>query len=409
MGTTRHFALGKALRAHGWQVAIIAGSAEHNTRRQRLRPGESHRLEHIDGVDFLWLRTPSYRGNGLGRSRGMVEFAARTLAHRLKASVPVPDAIIGSSPHPFGALAGCFLAQRHRVPFIYEIRDLWPQTLIDMGAFSARHPICVALRGAEALLCRRAAQIIALMPNLADYLGPRGAPADKITWLPNFADFGVFPPPFSKPQGEHFTLMYLGAHGAANGLDNLVDAMALLSRSDDGRNIRLRLVGDGPERPRLMEKAAALGLENVSFEPAVPKYEVAGLAADADALVFNLRDLPVFRYGISPNKLFDYMACGRPIVFCTNASNNPVAEAGAGISVPAERPEALAQAMLDLSRRPHDELLQMGSAGRRHVEQRYSVEIISQRLAGLLDDAVTSSGKRRQILRGLAGHPGQVA
>ena len=117
----------------------------------------------------------------------------------------------------------------------------------------------------------------------------------------------------------------------------------------------------------------------------VPKNNIPALAANAHALVFNLIDVPVFRFGISSNKLFDYMASARPILFCSNASNNPIADAGCGIAVPPQEPDSLAKAMLMLAKKPRDERVRMGAAGRRHVEENYSYNRLAQRLAETLD------------------------
>src|SRR5690606_10607205 len=148
------------------------------------------------------------------------------------------------------------------------------------------------------------------------------------------------------------TLMYFGAHGAANGLDNIIRAMGQLRHSQTPRPIRLRLGGDGPLKGHLIAPAQELDLETISFEPPVPKREIARVASQADAFIFNLIDAPVFKYGISSNKLFDFMACGRPVVFSCNAPNNPIESAGGGITVPPGDSAALVRAIIGLEELP---------------------------------------------------------
>lgn len=376
-GGTRHFDLAKRLPEFGWKASIVAAGTELNTGRQRLHAGELHRLDTFDGIDFLWLATPAYQGNGLGRLRNMATYAGRALG-RSTALLPPPDAVIGSSVHPLAAWASLRLASRFRVPFFFEVRDLWPETLIDMGTLSRNHPAAIAMRMLEGHLYRRANRIISLLPHAHRYISRFGIPEDKIAWLPNGIDLDRFPPPLQPTPSESFTFMYFGAHGGANGLDNIIAAMRLLQ----DRPIHLRLIGDGPAKASLAETAA--GLANVTFEPPVPKDAIPALAAEADAFVFNLIDAPVFNYGISSNKLFDFMAAGRPILFACNASNNPVADAKAGITVPPGDPRALRDAMLQMADTPADERARLGQNGRGYVETNHDFRGLARRLADIL-------------------------
>src|SRR5690606_10302552 len=141
--------------------------------------------EVCEGVDFLWLRTPEYGGNGLGRMANMLVFAARTRV-LLPRIIPVPpDVVIGSSPQPFAALAAERLAQRLHVPFVLEVRDLWPESLVDVGNFSSHHPLILVLRRIERHLYRKADHVICLLPGAEAFIRSRGARADRITLVPN--------------------------------------------------------------------------------------------------------------------------------------------------------------------------------------------------------------------------------
>ncbi|MGL4396201.1 MAG: glycosyltransferase family 4 protein [Hyphomicrobium sp.] len=385
-GGTRHYALAKALTAHGWRMSIIAASTEHKTRRQRLADGETSRLQMVDGVPFLWLKARLYAGNGADRVRNMMDYTARVLQARNTAALDRPDAIIGSSVHPFAAWAGRRLARRFKVPFLFEVRDLWPQTLIDMGRLKSSSPAAYAMRRLELSLANDAARLIVLMPSADTYYAAHGVDVGKIVWIPNGADLSLFPEPAPPaPHDDVFTLMYFGAHGEANGLDTLLDAMKLVAARNLTPRIRLRLIGDGPEKARLMARAAGDAMSCVTFEDAVPRHEIPPLAASADAFVFHLLDLPVFKYGISSNKLFDFMAAGRPIVFACGSSNNPVAQAEAGITVPPMDAARMADAIARLAAMPPDQRHRMGLSGRRHVEQNYAVETLAKTLAGTLN------------------------
>lgn len=386
-GGTRHHALARHLEAYGWQASIIAGSNELNTGRQRLARGEPHRRETREGVSFCWLRTAEHASLP-GRLIGMLGFTLRVVTSPCLRDLPPPDVVIGSSVHPFAAWAGLRLARRYRVPFIFEVRDLWPQTLVDMGAAREGSLAVRMLRWLERHLYRAAARIVVLMPRADDYIVRLGIPRDRVVWIPNGVDLsGPEPPP---PQlHAAFTLMYFGAHGQANGLDNILAAMAQLRELDLVRPVRLRLIGDGPLKPRLVEQARRLGLENVVFEPSVPKAAIAGLAAEADAFIVNLVDLPIYRYGISLNKLFDYLAAGRPIVFAGASANDPVAEARAGLSVPPGDPGALAGAIARLVALPEAERAEMGRNAHAYVQTHHDFRVLARRLADCLDAVVS--------------------
>lgn len=377
-GGTRHFDLAKYLAEFGWRASIIAAGTELNTGRQRLAAHEAQRLDVFDGVDFLWVATPPYQGNGLGRLKNMAAYSLRALG-KATDLLPRPDAIIGSSVHPLAAWSGLRLASRFNVPFFFEVRDLWPETLIDMGTIGRNHPIAIAMRALEGHLYRRADRIITLLPHAYRYIRRFDVPEDKLLWLPNGIDLDRFPPPEPPAPSSTFTFMYFGAHGGANGLDNVIAAMRLVR----DQPIRLRLIGDGPSKAALVKSAA--DLPNVSFEAPVPKDAIPALAAKADSFVFNLIDAPVFNYGISSNKLFDFMAAGRPILFACNASNNPVEDAKAGITVPPANPGQLADAMLKMAGMPAAERIQMGQNGRSYVENHHDFRGLAKRLAAILD------------------------
>lgn len=388
-GGTRHFSLARHLLAYGWRASIIAASVELNSGRQRLGPGETSRLQVFDGIPFLWIQTPQYKGNGSGRMRNMLTYALRVLMPSVTRVLDRPDVIIGSSVHPFAAWAGAQLASRYGVPFVFEVRDLWPQTLIDMGRIKPHGVVTRLLQWLEKWLYRRADRIVVLLPKANDYIVPLGIVPEKIVWIPNGVELEDYPEPAPPSPQPVFTLMYFGAHGQANGLDCLLDAMAELKRMRPIKPVILRLIGDGPQKQVLQKQAADLALDNVYFEPPVPKREIPRLAAEVDAFVIVVRDLPkLYRYGISMNKLFDYFAAARPVVFASAAVNDPVKEAGAGLTVSPGNPVELAKAILALSEMADGQRAAMGHSGRAYVERNHSYATLGEKLAGVLDQLV---------------------
>lgn len=384
-GGTRHHSLAKYLSRYGWEASIIAASVELNTGRQRLASTEAYRLEKYGDVPFLWIKTPTYQGNGLGRIVNMLAYTVRVLVPHYTSKLPRPDVIIGSSVHPFAAWAGAMLAKRYDRPFIFEVRDLWPQTLIDLRRISEKSIRAHLLRGLEKWLYRHAARILVLLPRANDYIEPLGISGEKIVWLPNgidFSEFPILPPPVTS---KVFVLMYFGAHGHANGLDNVLLAMAILRERTLPLPVHLRLIGDGPLKHALVQQAGRMGLTNVSFEPPVSRNRIPSLAAEADGFLFNLVEAEIFKYGVSSNKLFDFMAGARPIIFCSKAANNPVQEAMAGISLDPGDPWALADAVEHLLHMTPAERDQMGRNARCYVEKNHDYAMLAEKLAFLLE------------------------
>lgn len=396
-GGSRHYQLAKYLKSNGWRAILLASSAEHLSGVQKLAANESFKHEVIDGVDFHWLKTPQYRGNGWGRVLNMLAYALQAIRPSSTRSLAIPDVIIGSSVHPLAALSGWWLAKRHKVPFIFEVRDLWPQTLIDMGRLDEGSFTAKLLRRMEGFLYKRASKIITLLPFASHYFSRFGVPESKIIWLSNGVALESYKWAALGPTVGRscFTLMYYGSHGAANGLDTLINAMAvakeLLSNRDE--RVQLRLIGDGLEKDALITQARQMGIESwVSFEPPVPKSKIPEISAAADAFVITVRNLPeLYKYGISMNKIFDYMASGRPVIIASNALNNPIADANAGVTVAAEDAEALGRAIVEVATMTPERRAELGANGRAHVAKEYDYRVLAKRLASSLNELVGST------------------
>lgn len=393
-GGVRHYGLASHLSHYGWTTSLIAASVEHITGRQRLTGRLLRKLETVAGVQCLWLRTPSYQGNGFGRILNMATYVFMILLPGMTRGLPRPDLIIGSSVHPFAAWAAALLARRYRVPFVFEVRDLWPTTLIDMGKISSSGLSARILFRLERWLVRRAALTVVLMSRAAEYYTALGVDASRILVLPNGAEVAsVSPPP--TVERDCFTLMYCGAMGAANSLETLIDALVLVERHWQGPvNFQCRLIGDGPERSLIEARATGAGLKSVSFESPVAKEKVSELLLEADAFVITLKDMPnLYRFGISMNKIFDYMAAGRPTIMAAEVPDNPLGLSGGGEVVLPESPTALSEAILHLLRTKKIERDKMGQDAWRYVFEHHHYAHLAERLAMAMNDIVGESDK----------------
>lgn len=382
-GITRHFSFASYLIKKGHSVTIIAASFDHVKQQEnRLDDDEQSRIEWVDGVKFVWLRTPAYKGNGAKRFWNMLAFAYKVYKKNALKEEEKPDLIWGSSPHLFAALTACLLAKRLRVPFILEVRDLWPQSLIDLGGISARHPVILLMRRIESYLYKQADKIISLLPAVAPYMIERGASAEKIVWLPNgaFLNNDVVP----LKQKKDFKVLYAGSHGLANNLDYLLDAAKIMQEKYRDLPIQVQLLGDGPQKENLQARVLNESINNVRFLDAVPKTQVYDYLSGADALIILLKASPLFHWGISPNKLFDYMAVARPIVFGIETSHNPVEQASAGLTVSPNKAAEIADALVELFYLPIEARQEMGRCGRNYVEKNHDLQMLSEKLEVLL-------------------------
>ena len=402
---TRHHSLARQLVARGHRVTIFAASFAHAAGRERFRWGRSlARRQKIDGIQFVWLRTIPYQGNTLRRQFNMLSFLLMFLLAQVGEARP--DVILGSTVHPFAAFGAWVAARARGVPFVFEIRDLWPQTLVDLGALRVGSPFERGLRHLEAFLVRRATAVITLLPGIRDYLRGQGLPDDKVVYLPNGADLAAFsrdaafpdPTPaaatvlaaIDRLRGEgRFVLGYVGAFGRVNRVDLLVEAAAIAEAQAPGR-IGLLVVGDGPERPGV--EAAAAGHSSVAVTAPVPKTQVPWLLRALDATVVHTTWTPVYRYGVSFNKLYEYMAAERPIVFACACEYDPVQATGAGITIAPDDAAALADAFLGLAGTPADRLDAMGAAGRAYVEREHDFDQLGETLAAVVEGRLPAAG-----------------
>ena len=342
-----------------------------------------------EGVRFLWLKTPGYKSN-ISRMYNMIYFAISACYGRGIRSLEKPDVILGSSPQLFGAYAGQRLAARFRVPFILEIRDIWPQSLVDLSNVPRYHPVIQALEILENYLYSKATRIISLLPGGSEYLVRKGIPKEKISWLPNGIDTRYIPKSAFPQNGTVFSVMYAGAHGIANGLQTILDAATILQQEGWGERVRFRLVGDGPVKPFIQKRAHNEGIKIIDFNNPVPKEKVYDVLREADAFVMILKRSAVFRWGVSPNKLFDYMVSARPTIFSVNAPFDPVSAAKAGIIIPPEDPHALAQAIRQLADMPLQERYEMGLRGRNYVEKHHNTTKLAIKLEDILLETLAS-------------------
>jgi glycosyltransferase involved in cell wall biosynthesis len=246
----------------------------------------------------------------------------------------------------------------------------------------------------DTFLLRRSTKIISVLPFAGEYAAERGVPKEKVVWIPSGLDFDRYAnlKPYHGERRDPFTVMYMGGHVRSNAIDVILRAAKVLQNSV-GPRVQFVFVGGGQEKPNLIKFARELQLQNVEFRKSVPKNQLSRAMEEADAFVLCRRD-PTHKYGYNLNKLHDYLASGRPIIFATNARYNPVQLAGAGLVVSPESPEELARAIWQMISMTPEQRVQMGENGRRFAEEQLDIRLLAGRLETVLNQAVNQIAHR---------------
>jgi glycosyltransferase involved in cell wall biosynthesis len=378
----RPFYLGKEWVHSGHAVTVIAASFSHG---RTLQPTVTRSLQvtEEDGVRFLWIKSNSYTGNGAARISNMLRFVATLLANVDRiVREERPDIVICSSTYPLDIYPGERIAKRAGVPLVFEVHDLWPLSPMLLGGYSPRHPFIQFLQKAEDKAYHEADLVVSILPKAMNYMVSRGMQPHKFVHIPNgvVVDSGrrrddalLDSAILEEKEGGKFLVGYTGSIGIANCLHTLVDAAAMLN---DAR-ISFFVVGDGPEAQVVMERAR-LARSCIHFLGRVPKDEILSFLASMDVLYFGTQAQPLYRFGVSPNKLFEYMFARKPILQAVAAGNDLVGEANCGITVPPEDPHAVANAILRLRDMSADERDGLGENGRRFVMQRHDYRVLAR-------------------------------
>lgn len=408
----RHHHLARELAARGHRVYLI-GAQWHHLLREGQATDAAPLTERVDGYEFLRVPTPRYaHAHDKRRMLNWILFAWRLTALHRRIPDP-PDAIMCSSPSLFAILGAERLARRFSARLVFEVRDIWPLTLVEVGGLSPRHPMIRLMQWVEDWAYRRADRVVSNLPGAASHMVSRGMEHTKFSWVPNgFSTAEIErPQPLEDdvramiPAGK-FVVGYAGTLGAANALDTLLDAAEMLRAYED---ISFVLLGQGKEKKALQLSASRRNLTNIHFLPAVPKDQVQSVLEHFDVCSLGLKAESLFRFGVSPNKLFDYLVSGKPIIYGIDSGHyRPVEDFRAGIQVPPGDAAALADAILKLRALKPAERRRMGENGRRAVLEQHEYGMLAGKLEAVMlgSDALEERGGpgiNREIVRRPAG------
>ncbi|HBY93751.1 MAG TPA: glycosyltransferase WbuB [Chloroflexi bacterium] len=397
--------LAQTLQEMDHQVTILTGFPNYPS--GQLYPGYRLRFwqrENLAGVSVI--RVPLYPDHSRSGARRVLNYLSFALSSAVLGSwlTPRPDAIFVYHPPLTVGLPAYVLSHLWRVPFVYQIQDMWPETLQATGMLNNERALGWVGRFAEWVYAHAGA-VCTISPGFRDNLIQKGVPEDKIHVISNWVDtstYRVVPPDPARAQAlgmaGKFNIMFAGNIGEAQGLEVLVDAAALLQ---DLQPVQFVVVGDGVALPRLRKAVEARGLSNVLFLGRYPTSAMPGLYTLADVLLIHLKDDALFRITI-PHKTFAYMASGKPILAAVAGDAvDVVTLAGAGVTCPPENPEALASTVRQLYQMPASKRRQMAERGLRAAQTTYSRKVVVAQIEQALRSAVQEH--RCQKRYGLAG------
>jgi len=346
-----------------------------------------------DGAHYAFVPTTKYSGNGKARQLSTLLFSLLLAPYCLLRALfsGKPDAIIYSSPHPYGYPGAWMAAKLLGAKILFEVRDIWPLSLIELAGMSPTSPVVAVTAWVEKFAYKKSDKVVSLLPCAKEHMVKHGMSPDKFVWVPNGvgdADIAASNLPRTTPAGNrvielrregYFVLVYAGALGEPNAIHTVLQAFALLKSSD--LKVKLLLIGRGVVRKRLKEYAESESLDAVEFHDQIDKQDLMGVLRHASAGYISLRSEPIFRFGISPNKLWDYMLASLPVIFACKAANNPVDEHQCGLSADPACPQSIADAITTMYRLPEDVRENMGRSGREAVLQRYDYRELAAKLA----------------------------
>ncbi len=388
-GGTRHYEFARLLAARGHRVTVIGSPVNYITGSSSTTADQSQGDQRSSdaGADrIVILRAPVYEAHHKSFVHRMLAFFSFMFsAFWIGLRVQQVDLVWGTSPPIFQGLTAWAVARLKGARFLFEVRDLWPKFAVAAGVLKS--PLLIRpSEWLESFLYHRADRLLVNSPGFVSHVLSRGA--RQVDVVPNGADPAMFRPADKGVEFRRahelegkFVALYAGAHGMSNDLDVVLNAAARLTRSD----IQVVFVGDGKEKPALQRRAAELGLRNVSFTPSVPKSGMPDALAAADACIAILKPYEEYKTTY-PNKVFDYMAAGRPIVLAIDGVIREVVEAAhCGIFVPPGNAGALADAVCTLAGQP-EESRRMGLNGRKYLEENFSREQVAEKLFNVLEE-----------------------
>lgn len=384
----RHYYLAQELVKKGHQVYLIAGRYSHLLRNPKKFEEQYLVEEIIPNFSFVWVNLPEYQ-EAHSKQRVLNWFKFSWLLRNMANVIPVkPDVILYSSPSLVGYLGAKYLANKFKALFVFEVRDIWPLTLMELGGHSPNHPFIKFMQWIEDRAYKKADYVFSNLYNAVEHMQSRGLDPNKFHWIPNgvsLQEVSQKQPLSSEtvaqlPQNK-FIVGYTGTIGVANAIDDLIEAARLLSNNS---HLHFVLVGSGKEKESLMQRVQSLGLQNITFIDAIPKKQIQSMLEQFDICYIGWQKNSLYRFGIAPNKLPEYLYAGKPIIHAFSGKGDIVQQAQAGITIEAEDPEEIVGAVEQLYSLTEEQRQKLGANGKQFVLQHLEYGMIAEKLENIV-------------------------
>lgn len=390
----RPYDLAKLWKDHGVKTTILAGDYSH-LRQQNPEPVKGLERVKIDDISFLLLHTSKYDGNGFMRIKSMTDFVnkGRFYANKILRQAR-PHVIICSSTYPMDTYLGKLLADKAGVPLIHEIHDLWPMSPMELGGYSEKHPFIKMVQKAEIDAYRNADLIVSILPNASEHVEDLGIDTPVVN-IPNGVkkeqyeegDPLIIDQIHSLQDRGKVVIGYAGGLSVSNAMGDLIEAAELLRNE----NYAFIIIGDGIEREKLQQMVFDKDLYNVYFFLPIKKSKMHNTLKEMDALYIGSKRTDLYHYGVSANKIFDYMQTGKPIINAFYSAHSPLVYAGTALTANAGDPMTIASAIRGVSRLSDVQKNRIFHKQKTYIEEHHDLETLAKRF---LDEMNTLIAKK---------------
>lgn len=375
----RPFYISRALQNIGYDVTIISASYSHLF-KNFPEINKKFEIQEIDGIKHLWIKVPRYSSSHSKKRIAKWFVYTCSLFFLPTKKLKKPDYIIVSPMQTMPIYPAYRWAKKFNSKLIFEIKDIWPLSVIELGNYSPKHPFIQFLKYFEKFAIQKSDAIVSVLPNYNEYLKDEGY-SKNFHYIPNGVDLEelkyiepINPSLEAKIPTNKFIIGYTGTIGTANAMQYLIDAAILLKNN---KNIYFVIVGEGSDKEKLIQQT--INLDNIIFLNAIPKKQVQSILKKFDVCYMSMEEKSMYKYGISPNKIFDYMYAAKPILFCINSPNNVIELAHCGISVNKLEPGLIAEKVLQLYNMNKTDREKLGQNGKNFVMQNHTFEILARR------------------------------
>ena len=391
----RPYYLAKEWTKMGHKVSMIAGDYSHLRKRNPSVKRDMQKCK-IDGIDYYWLKTGRYEGNGVARALTMFRFCiklhrwSRWINNNLK-----PDVVISSSTYPIDSIPAYIISKLNKKSkYIHEVHDMWPATLIELGGMSRWNPFVMLMQIGENFAYRHADEVVSLAEYAESYMIQHGLKKGRFQYIPNGIVLEEWEHAKKLPN-EHFKKLeeykkngkfivgYFGGHALSNCLMSLVKTAEMIQEKKELKDIQFVLVGDGVEKNKLIEYVTDKSIRNVTFLSSISKQSIPNLVKYFDCTYIGTMNSPLYRFGVCMNKMYDGMMAGKPIIFAINAPQTPVERYKCGIIVNPEDSKDLEKSLKELMFISDKDRRMIGENGKNAVINNFTYKILATQFESL--------------------------